>query len=131
MALKDKQKVTKNQHLWQSMWHALCGLGTAVKLERNMRWHVLAAVLVIVLGWWLGLTLNQWLWIGLAIFLVIQSEVFNTVIEQVVDLLTAHHYVLAAKYAKDMAAAAVLLAALFAFCVGLLIFIPKILGLLP
>lgn len=126
MALKDKQKVAKNRHLWQSMWHAICGFGTVIRLERNMRWHLLAAAVVIVLGWWLGLTGNQWLWIGLAIFVVIQSEILNTVVEKLVDLLTAHHYALAAKYAKDMAAAAVLLAAIFALCVGLLIFLPKI-----
>ncbi|MFD1317697.1 diacylglycerol kinase family protein [Loigolactobacillus zhaoyuanensis] len=129
MALKDKQ-TTKNRNLLQSVRHAFMGFIVVARLERNMRWHLLAGLLALGCGWWLQLAQNEWLWLCLAIFLVIQSEIANTVVENVVDLLTARHYDLAAKYAKDMAAAAVLFAALFAILVGLIIFLPKLLQLL-
>ncbi len=128
MALKDKQ-TTKNHNLAQSMQHAVAGLVTVVQMERNMRWHLLASLLVIGVGWWLQLTRSDWLWLLLAIFMVLQSELANTVVENVVDLLTTHHYVSAAKYAKDIAAAAVLMAAGFAIIVGLLILGPHLLKL--
>ncbi|ATO43764.1 diacylglycerol kinase family protein [Loigolactobacillus coryniformis] len=129
MGLKDKQ-TTKNHNLGQSMRHAFAGLIAVAHLERNMRWHLLASILVLVGGWWLQVDRSEWLWLILAIFLVIQSELANTVVENVVDLLTDQHYALAAKYAKDMAAAAVLVAAIFAIVVGLIIFLPKLLWLI-
>lgn len=129
MGLKDKQ-TTKNHNLGQSMRHAFAGLIAVAHLERNMRWHLLASILVLVGGWWLQVDRSEWLWLILAIFLVIQSELANTVVENVVDLLTDQHYALAAKYAKDMAAAAVLVAATFAIVVGLIIFLPKLLRLI-
>ncbi len=129
MGLKDRQ-TTKNHNLGQSMRHAVAGLVEVVRLERNMRWHLLAGLLVLGCGWWLHLDRGDWLWLVLAIFMVIQSELANTVVENVVDLLTAHHYAVAAKYAKDLAAAAVLVAALFAIIVGLVIFLPKLLALI-
>lgn len=123
MGLNGKQ-TQKNHHFGQSLRHALQGLGAVLRHERNFRFHVLASVAVIFAGWWVTLSRWEWFALGLAIFGVLQSELLNTVIEALVDLLTAKHYAIAAKYAKDVAAAVVLVAAVFAMVIGLLIFGP-------
>ncbi|MDN6436445.1 diacylglycerol kinase family protein, partial [Lentilactobacillus parabuchneri] len=60
----------------------------------------------------------------------IGSEVLNTIVENVVDLIVGHHFDALAKRAKDVAAGGVLLSALFAVIIGMLIFVPKFLALL-
>ncbi|MVH15607.1 UDP kinase, partial [Staphylococcus aureus] len=72
----------------------------------------------------------EWLFLLLSIFLVITFEIINSAIENVVDLASNYHFSMLAKNAKDMAAGAVLVVSLFAVLVGLIIFIPKILALL-
>ena len=95
-----------------------------------MRFHLLAAVGAILLGWLLKVSTLEWLWLALAIFTVISAEFTNTVVEALVDLIVHHHYDLGAKYAKDVAAGAVLCAAVFAVVVGLLIFLPRLMKLM-
>ena len=73
------------------------------------------------------LSAMEWLWIFASIFLVLILEMLNSVAETIVDLATDYHYNTLAKRAKDMAAGAVFLAAIFSVIVGLIIFIPKIL----
>ncbi|WP_369473020.1 diacylglycerol kinase [Secundilactobacillus kimchicus] len=57
------------------------------------------------------------------------AEVLNTVVESIVDLLVGNRYDDAAKKAKDVAAAGVLLSALFAVLIGCLVYIPAVLAL--
>ncbi len=84
-------------------------------------------LIVIILGWYLRLSLSEWLWIIAASALVIIIELLNTAIEVLVDLVSpAYHE--KAKIIKDVAAGAVLVSAVFAALTGLLIFIPKIVG---
>jgi len=68
----------------------------------------------------------EWCWITLAIGLVILSEMFNTAIEYLTDLVSPEMHPLAKK-TKDVASGAVLIAALMAVVIGLFIFIPKFL----
>jgi diacylglycerol kinase len=56
--------------------------------------------------------------------LVFSAEMINTAIEHLVDLVSPHSHPLAGK-AKDVAAGAVLVAAVFSAIVGLIIFVPK------
>lgn len=72
------------------------------------------------------LSLPEWLWLVLAIFLVVVMEIINTTVENIVDMVTDYHFHSIGKKVKDMAAAAVLLTAGFAVFVGLLLFLPKI-----
>lgn len=130
MGSKDKHQVTKNHHLFQAMSHAFDGIVAMLKEERNMRFHVLAAMLAVIVGWYLHIDTAEWLWILLVIFLVFAAEFLNTVTEAVTDLLSDHHYDINVKKAKDVAAGGVLLAALFALAVGLIIFVPRILVLI-
>ena len=66
----------------------------------------------------------EWLFILLAIFLVLTLEAVNTAIE-CVDLVTMDYHELA-KQAKDIAAFSVMLVSIFALITGLVVFLPHI-----
>ncbi len=102
----------------------------ALREERNMRYHLLAACLAIIMSILLHISAMEWLWILLAIFVVFTSEFLNTVTEAVTDLIVDHHYELNVKKAKDVAAGGVLISAIFSVLVGLIIFIPRILSII-
>jgi len=104
---------------------ALRGFWYALQDERNMRIHVGTAVFVLLFSAWLGLTPLEWLLIVVAIALVFIGEMFNTVVELMIDLITAERSSLA-KRAKDIAAGAVLVAALTAATIGLLVLGPRL-----
>lgn len=126
MGLHDKQ-LNKNKSFLQSFSHAMTGVYSLVATERNFRKHIVMAILALGLGTWLQLSINEWLWVTLAIFVVVVAEVLNTVVEAIVDLLVGHHYSAEAKKAKDVAAGGVLIAAFFAVVIGCLVFIPELL----
>jgi len=94
--------------------------------ERNFRKHLLLGSLAIIVGAILRLTVNEWLWLMLAIFLVLIAETLNTIVEAMVDLVVGQTYHELAKRAKDVAAGGVLLAAIFAVVVGCLVMLPAL-----
>ena len=116
----------KNPNLLSSLDFALSGIWTAFKEERNMRKHALAAFLAIVFGLVFQISEFEWLFLLLSIFLVFMAELFNSAIENVVDLASDYQFYMRAKRAKDMAAGAVLVISGFALMVGLIVFLPKI-----
>ncbi|SER66985.1 diacylglycerol kinase (ATP) [Isobaculum melis] len=128
MDLKDKQ-VGKNKSFIASLKHAFRGIVTVFKEERNMRSHLLSAVLSLVLCWLFHVSTVEWFMILFCCFLVIIIEVLNTVVENIVDLVTGCSYHPIAKKAKDMAAAAVLIAASFSLLIGCIVFLPKLIEL--
>ena len=67
-----------------------------------------------------------WLFLLMAVFLVIALEIVNSAIENVVDLASNYHFSMLAKNAKDMAAGAVLVVSCYALITGMIVFIPKI-----
>ena len=111
-----------------SFRYAIAGIGSMVASQTNAKLHLTATVLVIVGGCCFGLTRTEWCLVALAISLVLAAEGFNTALEHLTDLVSPEHHPLAGK-AKDVAAGAVLLAALGAAAVGLLVFLPKMLAL--
>ena len=112
--------------LLESFQHAFAGSWHSWKTQRNVRIHVAIAIVVVILGLALELQPGQWAVIILTIGFVIVSELFNTVVESLVDLVTAEQHPLA-KQAKDVAAAAVLTSAIVAVAVGLLVLGPPLL----
>jgi len=128
MGSKDK-RIEKNKTLHASFYHAFQGFVTVFKEERNMKVHVLAGVCAVIAGLLFKLTASEWLWIALAIFVVIIIEVINTSLENMVDLATGCTYHPLGKKVKDMAATAVLISAVFALVVGGIIFLPKVMHL--
>lgn len=130
MALKDKPtKPHKNRSYKSSFRFAFEGVRTVFQEERNMRSHTLSALATIIVSLFLPLSLHEWLWILLVCFLVIVMEIWNTVVENIIDLVSPEYHPLAKKV-KDMAAAAVLSTSSFSVIVGLIILLPKILTLL-
>lgn len=123
-----KQLPQKNRRYSDSFRYAFEGVKTTFQEERNMRTHVMAGAVALLLGVFLSLSITEWLWILLASFLVFVMEILNTVIENLVDLVTQEYHPLAKKV-KDMAAAAVLSTTIFSVVTGLLIFAPKLLDL--
>lgn len=85
-------------------------------------------LLVVILGFILKLAAWEWVVCIVLFALVIGAELFNTSIEEVVNLLSPEIRI-HAKYAKDIAAGAVLVNAFFSAVVGCIIFIPKIIAL--
>lgn len=130
MASRDNHQTEKNHHLVQAMGHAIDGIVDVVSQERNMRYHLAVAVIVVVAGFAFHVSRLEWLWLLLAILVVFSAEFLNTVTEAVTDLLGEHHYDINVKKAKDVAAGGVLLTAIFAVLVGLIIFVPHIMRLL-
>ena len=108
---------------------AFSGLKYAFATQLNFRVHVFAAVLVICLSFYLHISAAEWNWILLCIAMVLLTELLNTGIETLTDLVSPGYNKLAG-HVKDISAAAVLVVAFFALLTGLIIFLPKILLLL-
>ena len=108
--------------------YAIAGVFAAVKGERNMRIHLVAAVVAVSLGAWLGLSACEWAAVVICCALVMSLECLNTAVEAAVDLASPEIHPLARK-AKDCAAGAVLLAAIGSAAVGCIIFAPKVVSI--
>ena len=111
--------------LIKSFEYAFKGLKYAFITQPNYRIHVFAALMALLAGVLLHLSANEWLWIMLSVALVLGAELLNTAIELLTDIVSPA-YSEKAGHVKDIAAAAVTVAAVFAFLTGLLIFAPKI-----
>lgn len=109
----------------QALKWAWLGIWQALKEERHMKIHFCIATLVIVAGIYFSILPWQWVALLLTIGMVVVSEMINTAIERVVDLVTAEYHPLAAA-AKNIAAGSVLLAAILSMVIGMIIFLPYI-----
>lgn len=110
-----------------SFGYAFTGIATAWRKGRNIRIQTAAGILAVVLGFVFGISGPEWCAVLICIGCVIGGECVNTAIEDAVDLACEDVHPLA-KSAKDMAAGAVLVMAIASLCVGLVIFVPRILA---
>ena len=108
-----------------SFGHAFRGVGSALRAELHLQFHAVATVLVVGLGFYCHLSPTEWALVALAVASVWAAELFNTAIETLTNLASPDYHPLAGR-AKDVAAGAVLLAALGALVVGGLVFGPKV-----
>lgn len=108
---------------FKSFRFALNGILIAFREQQNLKVQLVVVVLVVILGFYLDITRLEWVSILLSIGLVISAETVNTAIENAVDLITSEKRPLAGKI-KDIAAGAVLIAAIIAFAIGCIIFVP-------
>jgi len=102
------------------------GFWYVVRTQRNMRVHLVAAVAAVTAGLVLRIGAAQWACVALAIGMVLSAEIFNTVVEAIIDLQMPQLHPLA-KVAKDGAAAAVLVASVAAVGVAIAVFVPRLL----
>ncbi|GIO34171.1 MULTISPECIES: diacylglycerol kinase family protein [Paenibacillus] len=113
---------------WAAFGYAAQGIVYALRTQRNMKIHAVAAVVVISAAALLHLSWLRWVALLFAIALVMAMELVNTALESVVDLASPKIHPLA-KAAKDTAAGAVLLAAVFAAAIGIIVFFDPLLEL--
>jgi undecaprenol kinase len=111
-----------------SFKHAFSGLIHTFSSQPNLRIHLTIALLVLLAGWWFGITRMEWIILLFTIMWVIVSEMINTVIEAVCDLLSTEYH-RSIKVAKDVAAGMVLVGAMGSIIIGLIIFTPYLLKL--
>ena len=110
------------QFAFQGIWHVL-------KTQRNARIQLCVGLLALALGLWLGLSPEGWGVLILTITLVLFAELMNTALEFLADAACPNYNPLIG-VAKDVAAGAVLLAAIGSVVVGLLLLGPPFVKLL-
>jgi diacylglycerol kinase len=106
---------------------AFRGVWTLLSTQMNARIHLLATVVVVVLGIVTGLSALEWALLVIAISMVWAAEGLNSALEFLADH-TAPEWHETVGRAKDVAAGAVLLTALGAVAIGLIVFVPHLLG---
>ena len=111
--------------LQRSFGYAFRGIGILLRTQANARIHATATLLAVAVGFWFHISRGEWGAIIAVIGLVWTAEGVNTAIETVVDLVSPEPHPLAGR-AKDVAAGAVLCAALAATAVGTIVFGPRL-----
>jgi diacylglycerol kinase len=118
-----------SHRITRSFSYAFEGLATIVRTQPNFWVHLVAAGLALALGMVLHLSLLELALIVLTIGIVLVVEAFNTALETVCDLVSPGYHPLV-KRAKDISAAAVLMAAVAAVGVAVVLFVPRLASLL-
>lgn len=113
----------------KSFIYAFNGIRLVAISQPNFIIHIVGALLAILLGIILKISINEWLSIIIVIGVVLAAEIINSAIEDIVNFISPEKNQLAGKI-KDMAAGAVLVTAIMALIVGIIIFLPKLLLLL-
>jgi diacylglycerol kinase len=113
----------------KSFGWAFNGLKDCILHEKNFRIQYVLAFLVVIGGFFLRLSSNEWTTILLCFAVVLGFEIINSAIEKLCNLVSPD-FNLTIKKVKDMSASAVLLSAIITFIIGCIIFLPKIYALL-
>lgn len=114
----------KNKNFIDAVKKALNGIWYGIKTQRNLKIQIVVTILVVIVEILLKLTTLEFIFIVFAFMIVIITEIINTAIETVVNLYTDKYHELA-KIAKDVAAGAVMLAAINSIIVAILLLISK------
>jgi len=112
----------------KSFKNAFQGLVYALRTQKNAQIHLVATVIVLLLGYALKISIIEFMIILLCVSFVWAAELLNTAIESLVDLCSPDYHPFA-RISKDLAAAAVLISALASAVIGFLIFTPRIINL--
>ncbi len=126
--MNDLEKFSIRER-FKSFSFAFNGLKNLIKSEHNARIHLIAMIFVIVFGILLKIDLAEWISITIVVGLVFLSELFNTAIENLSDIVEPEWNIKIGQI-KDYSAGAVLISATISILVGGLIFIPKIFELI-
>lgn len=110
----------KPKNWLESLNCAIEGILYVAKTQRHMRYHFITAVAVLLLSLFLNLSWIEFSILAFCITLVLFAEVINTAIEVTIDLISEEFHPLA-RIAKDVAAGAVLLAAVGSLAIGYII----------
>ncbi len=109
---------------FQDAWH---GIKWFAKKDRHGRFHLVVSLGVIFMGIILGANKIEWIALILCFVLVIATEMVNSAFENLADFLHPDHHK-TIRVIKDLIAGAVLIASIGSFIIGLIIFLPKLMG---
>jgi len=109
----------------KSFEFALKGAYKLITTEHSIMVQSFIAILVIIAGFYFEISHEEWLFQTLAIGLVLSIEGMNTAVEKVADFIHPEFHQKIG-FIKDIAAGAVFFAALTAFAIGLMIYLPKL-----
>lgn len=109
----------------RSFSFAFSGLFRFFRSEHNAWLHLAATVCVLAMALWFRLSSAETIQMVFAIGFVWSAELFNTCVERIMDFVSTDRHP-QIKFIKDMAAGAVLVAAITSLIIGAIIFIPKI-----
>jgi len=125
--VNDRRKPGRTRHwrLVRSFGFAIRGISVLLRTQANARIHMAAALGVALAAAFFHITRMEWCAVVAAIGLVWTAEALNTAVETVVDLVSPDIHPLAGR-AKDIAAGAVLMAAIAAVIIGVLVFAPHL-----
>jgi diacylglycerol kinase len=115
----------RNINRLESFRYAFAGIWYTLKTQRNAQIHLGIAMTIVILGLTLKLTRTEWAILMLTTGFVWATEMLNTVAEAAMDYATTD-FNPQVKIVKDVAAGAVLIAAITAVIVGLLILGPPL-----
>lgn len=125
MSTRDNKNKKENRII-ESFNHSIDGIIATIRSESHMRFHIFIAFIIIILAMIFEITRAELLILILVVSLVFITEIINTSIEKTVDLVIQENNPLA-KFAKDAAAGAVMIAAIAAIFIGYIIFFDRIL----
>ncbi len=113
--------------LIRSFGFACNGLRICFTSEANFKIHVFITLVTISLGIGLNISASEWMAVLICFAIVLLTELFNTAIEELCDVVQQNFHP-GIKRIKDIAAGAVLVAAVASFIIGIIIFFPKIIN---
>lgn len=109
------------RNFFKSFIHAYHGLLTALRTERNFQIHITIALVVIICGYFLGISKSEWFIVFLCITCIIAFELINKAMERLCDYVEPERRT-EIKHIKDVMTAAVLIVAIFCFIMGVIFF---------
>ncbi len=113
------------RRLFDSFNYAIEGILYVLKTQRNMRFHFLAGIIMLLLGLYCNLSKPELILLLITISFVLLAEMLNTATELIIDLITDEFHPLA-RIIKDIAAGSVLVAAINSVFVGYLLFLTSV-----
>ena len=126
-AMKDKNFSIKKR--LQSFKAAFNGLKIVISKEHNARIHLAVAILILVAGVWMGISKTEWIAMLICIGILFAMELVNTAIEYLADHVSPDQHEQIGEV-KDLAAAAVLVAAIITGITGAIVFLPRIIAMI-
>jgi len=124
---ETKKRFSLRQRI-RSFFYAGRGIRFMIESQHNAWIHALSTGLIIIAGLYFSITRLEWGLVILAVIAVWTAEALNTAFEYLADVSNPDFHPLVMK-AKDIAAAAVLIAATGALAIGSIIMIPYIIAL--
>ena len=125
MELKEKNKKFGPKRIINAIKNSISGLTAAYTSEPSLMILCLLSICLIILGIIFKITVLEWVAVIICIATCSATELLNTAIEKVVDLVTKEFNPLA-KNAKDMASAAEFIFVMMSVCILAIIYIPRI-----